>query len=125
MPNLSPPYTPTNWYWIIADSTTQVYSSVAVAYVPTSDPTYLAWVASGHKASRLPAQQDLFDYLTTLGIAIPGGETTSDTLKDGMFSQIPRAVQVWAFAVDNRVRVLEGQAPRTANQFKNYVKGLL
>jgi hypothetical protein len=36
-------YNPKDWYWIVAGSTTQVFSSARQAYVPVTDATYLAW----------------------------------------------------------------------------------
>jgi hypothetical protein len=40
-------YTPANWYWIVAGSTTQVYSSAKPGYVTLPDATYSAWLANG------------------------------------------------------------------------------
>ncbi len=119
------PFNVNNWYWIVAGSTTQVYSSIAVAYVPISDPTYIAWLAKGFLPTKIAVEQDLFDVLVAAGIAVPAGKTSSDTLKGNLFDQVPQVVKAWSFAIDNRVRVLEGQPTRTANQFKNYVKSLM
>lgn len=45
---------PANWYWIVGGSTTQVWSSAALAYAPSSDPTYLTWAAiSGNVATAI------------------------------------------------------------------------
>jgi len=33
-----------NHYWIVAGSTTQVWSSKALGYVPVDDPTYVTWL---------------------------------------------------------------------------------
>ena len=40
-------YDPSNWYWIVNGSTTQVYSSKAGDYVPVANATYVAWRAAG------------------------------------------------------------------------------
>ncbi len=119
------PYTPANWYWYVAGDLTQVYSSAAVAYVVASDPTFVAWLAKGNVATKINSEQELFDVLLAAGVPVPGGTVPSDAAKNGMFDNVPHAVQVWAFAVDNRVRVLEGLATRTPLQFRNYVKGLM
>jgi hypothetical protein len=109
----------------VADSATQVYSSASGAYVPVSDTAYVAWLANGNIPTKIAVEQDLWDLLTAAGIAIPSGAVISDPQKDATFADIPLAVQRWAFAVDNRVRALEGQSTRTAAQFKTYVKSLL
>jgi hypothetical protein len=38
-------YRADDWYWIVADSTTQVYSSARAQYVATNDATYLRWLS--------------------------------------------------------------------------------
>jgi hypothetical protein len=118
-------YDPFNWYWIVAGSTTQVYSSAVVAYVPVGNATYVAWLAAGGIPTKIAVEQDLWDLLTVAGVAIPAGAATSDMQKGAFFDNLPTAVKVWAFAVDNRVRALEGQPARTAAQFKTYVKSLM
>jgi hypothetical protein len=119
------PYNAQNWYWVVAGSTTQVYSSAAVAYVPVADPTYVAWLATGGRPTKIAVEQDLWDVLTAAGVAVPATATASDGQKDSMFDSVPQVIRVWAFAIDNRTRVLEGLPTRTAAQFKSYVKSLL
>ncbi len=114
-------YTVANWYWLVGGDATQVYSSAAGAFVPVADATYQAWLAAGHAPTAIDTTQSLSDVLS----GAPGLPAVSDTLKDAWFASVPRAVQVWAFAVENRVRTLEGQPQRTQAQFKNYVKGLM
>ena len=38
-------YTPQPWYWIVAGSTTQVWSSASFSYVAVSNSTYTKWLA--------------------------------------------------------------------------------
>lgn len=52
-------YNPSNWYWLVAGSTTQVYSSASNTYVSVSDTTYEAWVASGGVATKISANDML------------------------------------------------------------------
>jgi hypothetical protein len=118
-------YSPNNHYWIVAGSPTQVYSSAGVGYVPVSDATYQSWLASGNTPTKIATEADLWDVLADADVPLPSGATSSDVQKDTEFSNIPTVLQKWAFAVDNRVRVLEGQPTRTAAQFRNYVKSLL
>jgi hypothetical protein len=57
------PYTPANWYWIVAGSTTQVYSSAGVAYVSVLDGTYQAWRTAGNLPTNILNAEELFDVL--------------------------------------------------------------
>jgi hypothetical protein len=119
-------FTPANWYWIVAGSTAQVYSSGVGDYVPVSDATYQSWLAAGNMPTKIDTEQNLTDVLLAAGEpGVPTTPSPSSSAADQHFSNIPLAVQRWAFAVDNRVRVVEGQPMRTAAQFKSYVKGLL
>lgn len=56
-------YTPCNWYWAVAGSTTQVFSSAVASYVPIDDATYQQWVATGGVASRINSEEELWDVL--------------------------------------------------------------
>lgn len=114
-----------NWYWIVAGSATQVYSSAVDNYVPVADATYQAWLAAGNKPTKIDTAQSLADVLAAAGQALPPATSPSDNQKESWFADVPTAVRVWAFDAENRIRVLEGQPTRTAAQFKNYVKGLM
>lgn len=57
------PYNPSNWYWIVAGSTTQVFSSASGTLVATSDATYQAWLAAGNLPSRIASWAELHDVL--------------------------------------------------------------
>ncbi|HTB47023.1 MAG TPA: hypothetical protein VK741_25625 [Acetobacteraceae bacterium] len=46
-------YNAMNWYWAVGGSTTQVWSSQRVAYVPVTDATYLAWLATGNVPTQI------------------------------------------------------------------------
>ena len=52
-------YTPSNWYWFVAGSTTRIYSSAAAAYVSTSDSTYAAWLAAGNVTNIVDSESTL------------------------------------------------------------------
>jgi hypothetical protein len=53
-------YNPANWYWFVAGSTSQVWSSASLSYVPVSNATYVAWLAAGNVASRINSTADLY-----------------------------------------------------------------
>ena len=79
MPSTPSVYNPANWYWIVAGSTTQVYSSASASYVLISDTTYQAWRAQGleYQPSRFATEQELIDYLAgRVPHAAPAGSST-------------------------------------------------
>jgi hypothetical protein len=65
-------YRPNSHYWIIADSTTDVYFSGTNTMVPPNDPDYTAWlgdVARGpNKATDIASIDDLRAVLTPIGV---------------------------------------------------------
>ena len=52
-------YNVQNHYWVVSESTTQVYSSAAAAYVPVTDATYEAWLACGSYPTRIDTEANL------------------------------------------------------------------
>lgn len=61
---MAPTYDITNWYWIVGNSKTEVYSSAAVGYVSQADSTYTAWLAAGNwptYATDTDALKQVFD----------------------------------------------------------------
>jgi hypothetical protein len=121
----SPPFNPSAWYWIVAGSITQVYSSAAVAYVPVSDANYQAWVARGYAPTRIATEQDLWDVLIARGIAGPAGAAASDALKTQQVNGLDTVTLKILFNHENRIRALEGKQAITAAQFANAIKSLL
>jgi hypothetical protein len=62
-------YNPAAWYWIVAGGTAQIWSSAALAYVPSSDPGYQAWLAQGNLPSRIGSTGELLQ--VTLAQVVP------------------------------------------------------
>lgn len=58
-------FNPSDWYWIVAGSTSQVYSSARNIYVPLTDTDYLAWLAATglQIAPDIGAEADLWPYV--------------------------------------------------------------
>ena len=52
-------YNVANWYWAVAGSTTQVWSSQRMEYVATTDATYSAWLAQGNAPTRISSAASL------------------------------------------------------------------
>lgn len=57
-----------NAYWAVAGSTTQVWSSAQVAYVPVTDPAYLAWLEAGHETIEIVSEDELSKVLNDIGL---------------------------------------------------------
>lgn len=53
------PFNKANWYWIVGDDQTQVYSSAIKATVPADEAGYLAWLDDGNIPSTIPSLEDL------------------------------------------------------------------
>lgn len=51
------------WFWIVAGSTTQVYSSERSEYVPISDAAYVAFLAGGDGPTRIDTEANLIAVL--------------------------------------------------------------
>lgn len=120
-----PPYNPANWYWVVNGSTKQVFSSAIGDYVPISDPTFLAWVASGGAATVIDSEASLGETLSPYQIR-PVHANVLDGYKDSHAKKL--TIEIIAkvlFKIVNDVRVLQGQSTITANQFKTFLKGLM
>jgi hypothetical protein len=119
------PYRAADWYWIVAGSTTQVYTSARTTYVPVEDATYQAWLAVGNYPSRIASEQELWDVLNAAGVPLPAGAAASDTEKTRLVNTVDRVSLQIAFNHENRLRVLEGRAAVTMSQFITAIKSLL
>ncbi len=118
---MKPFYIPGAWYWAVSGKPAQVYSSAAVAYVPVTDPAY---VASGIPATPI-AEQDLIDLLILAGVPVPAGAVSSDAARTARINATDMVQLQVLFDHENRIRVLEGKAAVTRTQFKNAIKALL
>lgn len=63
-----PLYNLRNCYWVVADNTTQVFSSASCTYVSVTDATYLEWLASYYNPMVVDSEQSL---VTALAISAP------------------------------------------------------
>jgi hypothetical protein len=118
-------YEPKNWYWRVAGSTTQVYSSKAGDYVPVANATYQAWLASGGVPTNIASEAELGDVLAPYALR-PTAANVLDSYKESQASKLTMEVvaKILLWCV-NEIRALKGQAPITAQQFKTFVKGQL
>jgi hypothetical protein len=56
-------FKPSDWYWIVAASTTEVWSSARAIAVPVADTAYQDWIAGGHFPTPIASQAELEDVL--------------------------------------------------------------
>ena len=118
-------YTPSDWYWIVNGSTTQVFSSASGAYVPTSDATYVAWKEDGTLPTRIGAEAELGEVLAPYNIR-PVAANVLDAYQDTQARKLTlEVVAKVLFNLVNEVRVLKGQNQINAAQFRTYLKGLM
>jgi hypothetical protein len=58
-------YNPLGWYWVVAGSTTQVFSSASGTYVSTSDSNYQSWLAAGNFPTKIDTEANMIAVLAT------------------------------------------------------------
>jgi hypothetical protein len=91
-----------NNYWVVADSTTQVYSSATNTYVPVNDLGLSQWKAAGNTPGRIVSEAELW---VVLAQRAPG--YLADWLFDGTTFVQPLAgayskVQLAAYSAEAR-----------------------
>lgn len=120
-----PTYTPTDWYWKVNNSTTQVYSSRVGNYIPVEDKTYVGWLSNGGIPTSIETEAALGDVLSQYSIR-PVATSVLDGYKDDQARKITlEVVAKILFYLVNEIRGLKGQNPINANQFRNQVKELM
>jgi len=104
-------YDPFNWYWVVAGSTTDVYSTNEVNdFVPVADPDYVAWKASGGIPTQIGTE---FDLGVVLGAYYPQLRPIPAGVLDGYIDKVAVvAITDEQFAIlfnhENRIRSQEG-----------------
>lgn len=118
-------YDPRNWYWRVAGSNTQVYSSAIGDYVPVADAAYQTWLARGGVPTNIGSESELGDVLSQYALR-PAAASVLEGYKDSQATrltvEVVAKILLWCV---NEIRVLKGQAPITAQQFKDFIKGQL
>jgi hypothetical protein len=116
---------PTDWYWVVNGSTTQVYSTAAGAMVSISSPAYLAWLEAGNIPSPAASKAELGDTLAPYSLR-PTDADVLDGYQDSQSRKLSlEVVAKVLFNYANEIRALKGQAPINAAQFRAFVKGLM
>lgn len=118
-------YNPNDWYWIVAGSVTQVYSSKVGDYVQVNDPAYSAWKLSGGAAPAIDSEDTLSEILANASVR-PINSALLDGFKGKQASRFTLEIAAKvAFNHENRLRSLEGKQPVTAGQFATALKAML
>lgn len=118
-------FDPTDWYWIVGGSTTQAYSSAAGDYVPVADTAFVEWKSDGTLPVQIDTEESL-GHVLAQHLMRPVAAGVLDGYRDAHAGQIIIKVPFkLLFQMNNDIRVLKGQQPLTANQARNYVKGLM
>jgi len=118
-------YDPRNWYWIVGGDTSRVYSSRIGNYVSPDNATYVAWLAAGGVTTRILNADELAEVLANASVR-PAQADLLDRFKDSQAGKLTiELVAKVLFNHENRVRVVEGKQPITANQFKAALKAML
>ena len=118
-------YNPMDWYWIVAGDETQVYSSKSGDYVPATDTTYQAWVASGGVPTRILNADELAEVLANASVR-PGNADMLDRYKGAQANKLTMEVVAKVlFNHENRIRQAAGQQTVTAAQFIARLKEML
>ncbi|MER9533034.1 hypothetical protein NKI89_24955 [Mesorhizobium sp. M0309] len=118
-------YDPSNWYWIVAGSATQVFSSASGNYLPVADTTYQAWLAGGNASTRIASEAELGDVLAPYQIR-PAAAGVLDGYKDSQATKLTiEIVAKVLFNHENRLRALEAKQAVTPAQFKSALKDLM
>jgi hypothetical protein len=118
-------YDPSNWYWIVGGNEAQVFSSAAGNYVSANDAAFVAWKADGTMPTRIASKAELGEVLAEARIR-PADEAAEelDAFKDRHARELNlQTVAKWMLWATNEIRTGKGQAPVSAAQFRNFLKG--
>jgi hypothetical protein len=89
-------YNPVDWYWIVADDQSKVWSSARAGYVSANDEAFVLWTAGGNLPTRIASIEELSDVFAAQYPA-------------GMLTTYANARQ-WSLATSGRVVQLGGRA---------------
>lgn len=60
---------PFDWYWVVAGSSTQVYSSKRATYVVLSDSAYVTWLQTFGSPSHIATEAEMLAALAQFGLS--------------------------------------------------------
>ena len=114
-----------NWYWVVANSATHVYSSAAGDYVPVANSGYQNWLSDGGIPTQIDTEENLGAVLERATVK-PAPSAMQDAYKDRLADNLPLKLLVKVLLNhENRLRAVEGSGSVNPQQFKNALKNLL
>ncbi len=126
------PYNPSDWYWIVAGSTTQVYSSKAGDYVLSLDTGYQDWLTAGGAPTRIASEAELGEVLAARMLRPVAAGVLDGYRETHATSTVSAVAFKVIFNHENRLRAIErslglngSPADLTAAQAKNAIKVLM
>jgi hypothetical protein len=116
------PFDARNWYWRVAGSDTQVFSSASGDFVLVNNPTYTAWVNAGGVATKIASAAELGEVLASYSLR-PQDANVLDGYANTQATNLPVPVvaKILLWCV-NEIRTLKGQGTLSAAQFKAFIK---
>lgn len=63
-------FNPADWYWAVAGSSTQVYSSARNIYVPLADSDYVKWLTT-HMIGSIATEAEIWPYVSVVPRSLP------------------------------------------------------
>jgi hypothetical protein len=88
-------YNPNKWYWSVAGSAVQVWSSATMSYVAVTDTDYVAWLAAGYQTGRVASIGEMWQVMVqTLPSLLSVVEITSTATPalDGVYDIDPTSL---------------------------------
>lgn len=80
-------YDPLDWYWIVGDDLSRVWSSARGRYYALSNELYRDWLGDGRLPTRITSEAELADVLQGYGLAGPTVPTRYKIPKNLIFSR--------------------------------------
>lgn len=115
-------YTPTNWYWIVNNDETKVYSSVSGNFVSAENTTYKNWLLAGGSPTRIASTVELGEVLSAYSLR-PNDASVLDGYQEAQAnSAVVKLLFKLIFQLKNDVLTLQGKPTITAAQARAYVK---
>ena len=98
-----------DWYWIVNNSITQVYSSKVSDYISSTDPTYLAWRNDSRQPIRVASEEALGRALAPYRLRPIQANVLNGYLDESVsyfdfLEQIHRAAALVVMDEDNRLK---------------------
>ena len=123
------PFNILDWYWIVAGSTTQVYSSKISNYVPVADATYQAWLAAGGVPIKIDTEAHLGELFVQYSLRpIPPGILQGYDDKIVSELETMKIMRAFSLVMLDEINILRQQhslPDRTAAQLKAAVRAKL